>query len=533
MSCANCRTPSDVLRKCTRCESVVYCSEKCQRDDWERNDGAAHRHVCAHIGIRLGPSSEDSDANPSVDTLRAYIRRMPGVAVMGAPLAEYISNTIDEMLRGMLVTAHANAESLVNATATDVDIGRVAKSVAEMRAIVDTVRRIDGAARRRSLGDLLQVRGVMARLYGDVDDGRVLALLRQEMLRGAFVPGRTFVFAVDKWTFGYNGNNGRLVATVDGAPSAHQADPAEALAAIIPGAAMLPYPESGMEAKRVQIPVDGGMMATIDLSYRNGLTPLDIPGGPCVRIATLDNDETWPPLRADELIMPLSMASPPVLARRAGVAAGEVRHAPLFDRGAAIALVGPRAATNAAQAIATDLREAARSVKNAVYNVMMESVSRQARHLPPFAQGIHIGGFVERAGGALDDLQRMVDAQRSDATGGIPRMLALPRITEAVYSTQPLPVVNTIRSLLLDGRWSIDHTYVFRDDDSGELLGRLDGVVVAGFELLKLFPNARVFAMAHIMQLGDGYQIDMNLRPADIYDAGVVIWRATPAPARA
>ncbi|KAF8861842.1 hypothetical protein BDZ45DRAFT_671659 [Acephala macrosclerotiorum] len=64
-SCSKCHKPqSDLpqpLKRCAKCQTTLYCSRECQKDDWK-----VHKRICAsQAAAHDGPSAPSPTSNPS------------------------------------------------------------------------------------------------------------------------------------------------------------------------------------------------------------------------------------------------------------------------------------------------------------------------------------------------------------------------------------------------------------------------------------------------------------------------------------
>ena len=56
--CASCGVKNQVMKRCTKCKAVVYCTRECQVKHWQ-----AHKFLC---GPNPQESIQDHDATPQV-----------------------------------------------------------------------------------------------------------------------------------------------------------------------------------------------------------------------------------------------------------------------------------------------------------------------------------------------------------------------------------------------------------------------------------------------------------------------------------
>eukprot|EP00290_Baffinella_frigidus_P001591 CAMPEP_0180187658 /NCGR_PEP_ID=MMETSP0986-20121125/43664_1 /TAXON_ID=697907 /ORGANISM="non described non described, Strain CCMP2293" /LENGTH=199 /DNA_ID=CAMNT_0022141803 /DNA_START=131 /DNA_END=729 /DNA_ORIENTATION=- len=74
-SCAVCGVRNEVMKRCTRCRSVFYCSRPCQVSDWTK-----HKFLCADVPAELQPADDTPDApaaSNAHEPLNSGIRILP------------------------------------------------------------------------------------------------------------------------------------------------------------------------------------------------------------------------------------------------------------------------------------------------------------------------------------------------------------------------------------------------------------------------------------------------------------------------
>ncbi|XP_076071147.1 uncharacterized protein LOC143042625 isoform X2 [Mytilus galloprovincialis] len=61
--CNVCKTKNQIMKRCTRCHSVFYCSKECQISDWK-----THRQICQQINSRTNSSETSYKDDGSIFT---------------------------------------------------------------------------------------------------------------------------------------------------------------------------------------------------------------------------------------------------------------------------------------------------------------------------------------------------------------------------------------------------------------------------------------------------------------------------------
>lgn len=519
LSCASCKKQNGErgveLKKCSQCKSAVYCNSDCQRNDWP-----VHAQAC--IGLKLGVSAADAQKQgiqfPMPNTLRLRIRSMAertdDSVRLGDSLAAIISDAIDNAARDIVDEIEKDGKLLESIKHYDSEItaSLFAERTAKVEAAVDVLRRIDAAADRSSLADLLAIDGMMATIYGSIDDGRILALLRHRIVRNELKPGHTYVFACVRGTVGAAvvPANGQFVYDVVGVPRT-SAD----LAASIPGATL-------NSSNQVVISAQGStaIIAPGDGAFASQW----IPSGPNVVIATVTtNTSTF--ISQPKIFDQLPVVTPIQLIRARGKReVGSLSYPPgrnvlvssyTFDK-----LVGDAAGMRAFHAVQSVVYGCGMQLQFAVTRLRTSERMSIEREYLSLSQ---LSGFVDTVIAIANQMRALLNVQKD-----INKLLALPRVTEAMYSVQPRDVIETVRGLLLKNEWHKGMTYIF--DESGRLVSSEPVGLRTAKEIVDVFGDgARLVGDGMIAQLPAlGMQINTGQRDQNEQtDDDAIIWRAT------